>query len=225
MGDALLEIREPARRASTSKPILRGVDLVDPRRRGPRRHGPERLGQEHARERARGPRGLRSHRRRGALPRPATCSALAPEERAREGVFLAFQYPVEIPGVGNSYFMKASAERGARSARSGAARRDRLPRAREAEGEGARDGRGVPVALGERGLLGRREEAQRDPADGAARARARGARRDRLRARHRRAAHRGRRREPAALAASARCSRSRTTSGCSTTSSPTARTC
>jgi Fe-S cluster assembly ATP-binding protein len=32
---------------------------------------------------------------------------LAPEERAREGIFLAFQYPVEIPGVGNTYFLKA----------------------------------------------------------------------------------------------------------------------
>ena len=31
-----------------------------------------------------------------------------PEERAREGVFLAFQYPVEIPGVTNSYFLKAA---------------------------------------------------------------------------------------------------------------------
>ena len=31
---------------------------------------------------------------------------LAPEERAREGVFLAFQYPVEIPGVNNTYFLK-----------------------------------------------------------------------------------------------------------------------
>ena len=33
---------------------------------------------------------------------------LAPEERAREGVFLGFQYPVEIPGVSNSYFLKAA---------------------------------------------------------------------------------------------------------------------
>ncbi len=33
---------------------------------------------------------------------------MAPEERAREGIFLAFQYPVEIPGVTNSYFLKAS---------------------------------------------------------------------------------------------------------------------
>ncbi len=33
--------------------------------------------------------------------------AMKPEERAREGVFMAFQYPVEIPGVSNLYFMKA----------------------------------------------------------------------------------------------------------------------
>ena len=32
---------------------------------------------------------------------------LAPEERAQEGIFLAFQYPVEIPGVSNSYFLRA----------------------------------------------------------------------------------------------------------------------
>lgn len=34
--------------------------------------------------------------------------ALAPEERAREGVFLAFQYPIEVPGVSNVYFLKAA---------------------------------------------------------------------------------------------------------------------
>jgi Fe-S cluster assembly ATP-binding protein len=33
---------------------------------------------------------------------------LDPEERAREGVFMAFQYPVEIPGVNNAYFLKAA---------------------------------------------------------------------------------------------------------------------
>jgi Fe-S cluster assembly ATP-binding protein len=33
---------------------------------------------------------------------------LAPEERAREGIFLAFQYPVEIPGVSNINFLKAA---------------------------------------------------------------------------------------------------------------------
>ena len=34
--------------------------------------------------------------------------AMSPEERAREGVFLAFQYPVEIPGVNNVYMLKAA---------------------------------------------------------------------------------------------------------------------
>ncbi len=34
--------------------------------------------------------------------------ALEPEIRAREGVFLAFQYPVEIPGVSNTYFLRAA---------------------------------------------------------------------------------------------------------------------
>ena len=33
---------------------------------------------------------------------------LAPEERAREGLFLGFQYPVEIPGISTSYFLKAA---------------------------------------------------------------------------------------------------------------------
>jgi Fe-S cluster assembly ATP-binding protein len=33
---------------------------------------------------------------------------MAPEDRAREGIFLAFQYPVEIPGVSNTYFLRAA---------------------------------------------------------------------------------------------------------------------
>src|SRR5437870_890149 len=34
--------------------------------------------------------------------------AMPPEARAREGVFLAFQYPVEIPGVHNTYFLRTA---------------------------------------------------------------------------------------------------------------------
>ncbi len=34
--------------------------------------------------------------------------AMAPEERARAGLFLAFQYPIEIPGVNNAYLLKAA---------------------------------------------------------------------------------------------------------------------
>ncbi|HEY5605736.1 MAG TPA: Fe-S cluster assembly ATPase SufC [Thermoplasmata archaeon] len=33
---------------------------------------------------------------------------MKPEDRAREGIFMAFQYPVEIPGVSNAYFLKAA---------------------------------------------------------------------------------------------------------------------
>jgi Fe-S cluster assembly ATP-binding protein len=41
--------------------------------------------------------------------------ALAPDERARAGVFLAFQYPVEIPGVNNMYFLRAALNAGRRA--------------------------------------------------------------------------------------------------------------
>src|SRR5437764_11444934 len=34
--------------------------------------------------------------------------AMKPEEAACEGIFLAFQYPVEIPGIGNAYFLRAA---------------------------------------------------------------------------------------------------------------------
>jgi len=34
--------------------------------------------------------------------------AMEPDERAREGLFLAFQYPVEIPGVNNMYFLRTA---------------------------------------------------------------------------------------------------------------------
>ncbi|MBV8156969.1 MAG: Fe-S cluster assembly ATPase SufC, partial [Dyella sp.] len=40
--------------------------------------------------------------------------ALAADERARAGVFLAFQYPVEIPGVNNMYFLRAAVNAGRR---------------------------------------------------------------------------------------------------------------
>ena len=33
---------------------------------------------------------------------------MSPEDRAREGIFMAFQYPVEIPGISNSYFLRAA---------------------------------------------------------------------------------------------------------------------
>jgi Fe-S cluster assembly ATP-binding protein len=40
--------------------------------------------------------------------------ALAPEQRAREGVFLGFQYPIEIPGVNNAYLLRSAVNAGRR---------------------------------------------------------------------------------------------------------------
>ncbi len=42
----------------------------------------------------------------------ADLTELPPEERARRGIFMAFQYPVEIPGVANMYFLKAALNAG-----------------------------------------------------------------------------------------------------------------
>ncbi len=40
--------------------------------------------------------------------KPKTIIGMDPDERAREGIFLAFQYPIEVPGVSNSEFLRAS---------------------------------------------------------------------------------------------------------------------
>ena len=147
--------------------------------------------------------------------------AMSPEERAREGVFLAFQYPVEIPGVSNVYFLKAALN--AIRKHRGQPELDAMDflalvkeKAKVVEIDDV-----AAEAAGERGLLRRREEAERDLPDGGARSRAGHPRRDRLRPRHRRPAHRRRRREPAAQPGARDGRWSRTTSGCSTTSSPT----
>jgi Fe-S cluster assembly ATP-binding protein len=106
MADALLELRNVHARAGDAE-ILRGVDLV------------VRPGEVHA---VMGPNGSGKSTLANVLAgRPSVTvtqgqvlfdgrdlTALAPEERAREGVFLAFQYPVEIPGVANLYFLKAA---------------------------------------------------------------------------------------------------------------------
>ena len=42
---------------------------------------------------------------------------MAPEERAAKGVFLAFQYPIEIPGVATMQFLQGGAELAAQGAR------------------------------------------------------------------------------------------------------------
>src|SRR5438034_4735372 len=82
----------------------RSLDRV---RRSPRRHGPERERQDDPRAGPGRALGLRGH---GGTARfqGKDLLAMKPEDRAREGVFMAFQYPVEIPGVSNAYFLKAA---------------------------------------------------------------------------------------------------------------------
>lgn len=106
MGDTLLEIQNLHARAGDAQ-ILNGIDLTI------------RPGEVHA---IMGPNGSGKSTLAGVLSgRPGytvtdgsvrfeekNLLELEAEERAREGIFLAFQYPVEIPGVTNNYFLKAS---------------------------------------------------------------------------------------------------------------------
>ncbi len=106
MASALLEIRDLHAKAG-DKQILQGIDLT------------VRAGEVHA---IMGPNGSGKSTLAHVLAGRETVEVtqgeviydgrnlleMKPEERAREGVFLAFQYPVEIPGVSNMYLLKAA---------------------------------------------------------------------------------------------------------------------
>jgi Fe-S cluster assembly ATP-binding protein len=103
---AMLEVRNLQVRVE-DKPILSGLDLVVRAGEvhaimGPNGSGKSTLAQVLAgRESFVVTGGEVRYRGRDLL-------AMAPEERAREGLFLAFQYPVEIPGVSNVYLLKSA---------------------------------------------------------------------------------------------------------------------
>jgi Fe-S cluster assembly ATP-binding protein len=102
----LLEVRDLHVRVE-DKPILRGIDLVVERGEVAAIMGPNGSGKSTLAHVLAGRDGYEItagsvlYDGRDLLAMPA-------EERAREGVFLAFQYPVEIPGVSNTYFLRAA---------------------------------------------------------------------------------------------------------------------
>ncbi len=103
---ALLEIRNLAA-GIAGKQILRGINLtINPGEvhaiMGPNGSGKSTLSQVLA--------GRKTFNVTGGevLYNGKNLLELEPEERAHEGIFLAFQYPVEIPGVNNTYFLKAA---------------------------------------------------------------------------------------------------------------------
>ena len=91
---------------------------------------------------------------------------LEPEIRAREGIFLGFQYPVEIAGVNNAYLLKAAVN--AKRAHQGLGEVDAFEFLKLAREKMAAFGYGPQVSQswGQRGIFRRRKKAQRDIADG-----------------------------------------------------------
>ncbi len=105
-GDVILQIENLHARVGTAE-ILRGIDLVVRRGEVHAIMGPNGSGKSTLCNVLAGRDGYEVTAGR-ALYDGQDLLAMPPEERARAGVFLAFQYPVEIPGVGNTYFLRTA---------------------------------------------------------------------------------------------------------------------
>jgi len=90
-----------------NKPILKGLDLVLERGEVAAIMGPNGSGKSTLAHVLAGREGYEVTRGE-VLYAGRNLLEMAAEDRAREGVFLAFQYPVEIPGVSNTYFLRAA---------------------------------------------------------------------------------------------------------------------
>ena len=102
----MLEIRN-LHASVEGKEILRGIDLVIHPGEAHALMGPNGSGKSTLSNILAGRPGYEATEGE-VLYRGRDLLSMKPEERAREGLFLAFQYPVEIPGVTNGYFLRAS---------------------------------------------------------------------------------------------------------------------
>jgi Fe-S cluster assembly ATP-binding protein len=102
----MLEIRNLHATAG-DKPVLKGLSLTVPAGQVHAVMGPNGSGKSTLAHVLAGREGFKVTQGE-VLYKGKDLLSLSPEDRAREGVFLAFQYPVEIPGVGNSYFLRSA---------------------------------------------------------------------------------------------------------------------
>ena len=105
-GDVILEIENLHATVGTTQ-ILRGIDLTVRRGEVHAIMGPNGSGKSTLCNVLAGREGYTVTAGR-VLYDGQDLLAMAPEDRARNGLFLAFQYPVEIPGVGNTYFLRTA---------------------------------------------------------------------------------------------------------------------